>query len=67
MKRKRRYPGLRETKGKWKYRFMVDHVTYARVTGLEATAVNAMAALRQRERAPADGNPREAGSETGTV
>ena len=49
MKRKRRYPGLRETKGKWKYRFMVDHVTYARVTGLEATAVNAMAALRQRE------------------
>ena len=49
MKRKRRYPGLRETKGKWEYRFMTDGVTYQRVTGLEATAANATAALGQRE------------------
>ena len=49
MKRKRRYPGLRETKGKWEYRFMLDGLTYARVTGLEASAANATAALKQRE------------------
>ena len=49
VKRKKKYPGLRDKNGKWEYRFMVDGRPYQRQTDLEATARNASVALKLRE------------------
>ena len=49
MRRKKKYPGLRDKNGKWEYRFMVDGRPYQRLTDLEATARNASVALKLRE------------------
>ena len=49
VRRKKKYPGLREKNGKWEYRFMLDGRPYQRLTDLEATARNASVALKLRE------------------
>ena len=49
VRRKKKYPGLREKNGKWEYRFMADGRPYQRLTDLEATARNAGVVLKLRE------------------